>query len=94
MKDSGPSEHVFDPIVWNDDCNLNEEKVALLAVRFTKFHRKKKPFLGILKKGFFFLKNLVNLSASRASFSSVGLESSFLTIGSKPCSLGPLSLMS
>ena len=39
IKDSGPIEHVFDRIVRNDDSKLNEEKVVLLAERFTKFLR-------------------------------------------------------
>ena len=42
IKDSGESEHVFDPIVRKDDSNHNEEKMAPLAVWFPKFLRKKK----------------------------------------------------
>ena len=37
IKDSGLSEDVFDTISWNDDSNANEEKMDLLAERFTKF---------------------------------------------------------
>ena len=50
IKDSGPSEDVFDRIVRNDDSNPNEEKMALLAQRFTKFIRKNKPFVRDIKK--------------------------------------------
>ena len=50
IKESGPCEHVFDRIVRNDDSNPIEENIALLVQRFTKFIRKKKFFLGILKK--------------------------------------------
>ena len=50
INDSGPSEHDFDQIFRNDDSNPNEEKMALLAKRFTKFIRKKKPFFSDIKK--------------------------------------------
>ena len=51
IMDSGPREDVLDRIVRNDDSNPNEEKMALLAQRFTKFLRKKKPFFRDIKKG-------------------------------------------